>query len=181
MTERRSDTGRNTDSPSTEKLRAALAECEKALEITRQESDERWDSLLRAYAELDNERKKALREIDKMQKFAIHRLLIALLPIKDSLELGLQTAGDTLNPQSLYQGMQLTLDKLNTVFADFGIETIDPQGEQFNPQYHEAVGMEPMGDVPPNTVCHVQQKGYVLNGRLVRAARVTVSTAPQTE
>ncbi|MDT8404722.1 nucleotide exchange factor GrpE [Sulfuriflexus sp.] len=164
-----------------EKLRAALAECEKALEITRQESDERQDSLLRAYAELDNERKKALREIDKMQKFAIDRLLIALLPIKDSLELGLQTAGDTLNPQSLSQGMQLTLDKLSTVFADFGIETIDPQGEQFNPQYHEAVDMEPMSDVPPNTVCHVQQKGYVLNGRVVRAARVTVSTVPQTE
>jgi len=164
-----------------EKLRSALAECEKALEITRQESDERWDSLLRAHAELDNERKRALREIDKTQKFAIDRLLIALLPIKDTLELGLGTTGNTPDPQSLYQGMQLTLEKLNTVFSDFGIETIDPQGEQFNPQYHEAVGIEPMADVPPNTVCQVQQKGYVLNGRVVRAARVTVSTAQQTE
>jgi molecular chaperone GrpE len=162
-----------------EELQTALTDCQQALQATRQESADRWDALLRAQAELDNERKRAAREIEKAHKFAVDQLLLALLPVKDSLELGLITAGHSPNPQSLRHGMQLTLEQLGAVLADFGVESIDPQGQPFNPEYHEAVNMEPVADMPPNTVYQVQQKGYLLNGRVVRPARVTVSRMPQ--
>ena len=151
----------------------ALAECEALLDATRQESAERWEALVRARAELENERKRAAREIEKAHKFGVTQLLIALLPVKDSLELGLESSSG--DPEALRHGMQLTLDELEKVLSDFGVETVDPAGEPFDPQYHEAVGMDAVEDLPPNTVSRVQQKGYLLNGRLVRPARVMVS------
>lgn len=168
----------NTVAASQTKLQTALEDCEKSLDAARQESIQYQEALLRARAEIDNERKRAAREIEKAHKFAVSQLLIALLPVKDSLELGMETANELPDPQVLHHGMQLILEKLNTVLAGFGVTTINPQGQPFNPEYHEAVSMEPVGDVPPNTVCRVQQKGYVLNGRLIRPARVTVSVPP---
>lgn len=170
---------KTTVAASQKKLRTALEDCEKSLDAARQESVQHREALLRVRADLDNERKRAARELEKVHKFAVSQLLIALLPVKDSLELGLEAANQLPDPQALYHGMQLTLEKLNAVLLEFGVETIDPQGQHFNPEYHEAVSMEPVGDVPPNTVCRVQQKGYLLNGRVVRPARVTVSRAPE--
>lgn len=179
MTDSQEEAEKYTDKSSPDKLHTKLADCEKALDASRQESEERWDALLRAQAQLENERKRAIREIEKTHKFAVGRLLEALLPVKDSLELGLGAADSSSDPHSMRQGMQLTLEKLDAVLADFGVEAIDPLGQPFNPEFHEAMNMEPVGDLPPNTVSQVHQKGYLLNGRVVRPARVTVSMAPR--
>jgi len=179
MTEGQEEAGKDVDAPSPDKLQAELADCQKALDAARQDSEERWDALLRTQAQLDNERKRAARELEKAHKYAVSQLLEALLPVKDSLELGLDAADSTSDLQALRHGMQLTLEKLGAVLIDFGVETIDPRGQPFNPECHEAMNMEPVADLPPNTVSQVHQKGYVLNGRVVRPARVTVSTTPQ--
>ena len=178
MTEDTEEAESHADASPTEQLRAELADCEQALDAATQESGERWDALLRVRAELDNERKRAAREIEKTHKFAIGRLIEALLPVMDSLELGLAAAHSSSDPQSLQHGMRLTLEKFGAVLADFGVETIDPQDQPFDPAYHEAMNTEPVEDLPPNSVSRVHQKGYLLNGRVVRPARVTVSTAP---
>lgn len=182
MTEQQAESEQGLTSPSPEKSLTTLEECEQALELSRQEAAERWEALMRARAELDNERKRAAREIEKAHKFSLTQLLTALLPVKDSLELGLaafEAAPDKADTSALQYGMQLTLTTLDTILNDFGVESIEPQGQPFNPEYHEVMYVEPVSDVPPNTVIEVQQKGYLLNGRIVRPARVTIASAPQ--
>lgn len=162
------------DSPSDDQP-AMLAACQQALEACAEESEHRLQELLRARADLENERKRTAREIEKTYKYAVSRLLEALLPVKDSLELGLEAAAGETDAESLRQGMQLTLGKFETVLSQFGVEPIDPQGQPFDPQRHEAMTMAPAVELPPNSVAKVHQKGYLLNGRLIRPARVTVS------
>lgn len=137
-------------------------------------ADENWDRYLRAAAELDNVRKRAARDVENARKFALERFGGELLAVKDSLEMGL-AAVEQADAEVLRQGSEATLKILANVLVQFGITEIDPQGEPFDPEVHEAMTMQPSADMEPGSVLTVFQKGYALNGRLLRPARVVVS------
>ena len=148
------------------------------LEAAQAKADAHWAKLLRAQAEMENLRRRHAGELEKAHKFALDNFIKALLPVWDSLELGHQAAQDEkVDVQKLREGTELTLKLLKDVMSKFGVEVIDPQGQPFDPEYHQAMTMQPRSDVPPNTVIEVIQKGYLLNGRLVRPAMVIVSSA----
>ena len=143
------------------------------LEAVRREADEQRDLYLRAVAELDNFRKRSAREVDLARKFGAERLALAILPVRDSLEAGLaatQKAGQT----ALLEGQQATLRLFDEALRGNGIQEIDPLGQPFDPNKHEALSVV-AADAPPNTVVEVVQKGYELNERLLRAAKVLVT------
>lgn len=135
---------------------------------------ENWDRYLRAAAELENVRKRAARDVEHAHRYALEGLGRELLQVKDSLELGL-SAGESAGAASLLEGSQATLKLLSATLERFGITELDPQGEPFDPQFHEAMSMMPSSDVEPGSVLTVIQKGYELNGRLLRPARVIVA------
>lgn len=146
------------------------------LEDARAKADEHWDLVLRTNAEMDNLRKRQQRELDAARKFALEGFVSELLQVRDSLELGVQAAQEPgADVVSLREGSELTLKLLGDVMGKFGIEQIDPEGQPFDPELHQAMSMQPRDDVPPNTVVTVVQRGYTLNGRLVRPAMVMVS------
>ncbi|MES9872147.1 MAG: nucleotide exchange factor GrpE [Candidatus Sedimenticola sp. 6PFRAG7] len=148
------------------------------LEDARAKADEHWEQLVRAQAELDNLRKRQARELENAHKFALERFVGELLPVRDSMELGLSAAmEESADVEKLKEGTELTLKLLSDVMERFSVVQIDPEGEAFNPEYHQAMSMQPREDVPPNTVVTVVQKGYMLNERLVRPAMVMVSQA----
>jgi molecular chaperone GrpE len=136
-------------------------------------ADEHWDRYLRAAAELENVRKRAVRDVENARKFALERFSKELLAVKDSLELGLTNA-DNGGVESLIEGSQATLKLLSNTLQQFGIEELDPTGEPFDPDFHEAISMQPSDDLEPGSVMSVVQKGYALNGRLLRPAMVIV-------
>jgi molecular chaperone GrpE len=137
-------------------------------ELTRLREDS-----LRERAELDNQRKRVARDIDMARKFANERLLGDLLPVIDSLEAGLNLAGG--EPNALREGMELTLRQLLKVAGDNGLVAVDPVGQPFNPEHHQAMSLVPAPGVAPNHVVQVYQKGWLLNERLLRPALVVVS------
>ena len=146
------------------------------LEALRQEADEHRDRYLRVAAELDNFRKRSAREIDAARKFGAERFAQAVLPVRDSLEAGL-AAAEKGDQTALLDGQRATLRLLDEAFAANGIREINPAGEAFDPNKHEALSLQPAPGVAPNTVLEVVQKGYELNERLLRAAKVIVSRA----
>ena len=139
--------------------------------------DENWDKFLRASAELENVRKRAARDVENAHKFALERFAGDLLTVCDSLEMALGT-GDEATVDSLKEGSEATLKLLGSVLARFGIEEVNPEGEPFDPELHEAMTMQPSDDVEPGSVVTVFQKGFTLNGRLLRPARVVVAAEP---
>jgi len=144
------------------------------LDALRREADEHRDRYLRAVAELDNFRKRSAREIDAARKFGAERLAQAILPVRDSIEAGLAAAakaGETV----LLDGQRATLRLLDEALAVSGIREINPVGELFDPNKHEALSLVPAPGVAANTVLEVVQKGYELNERLLRAAKVLVA------
>lgn len=151
-------------------LEAELAEA-------RARADEHWNSYLRAVAETDNLRKRAQRDVEAASRYAIERFAGELLDVRDSLELGV-AAGASAEPARLLEGMEATLRLLNRAFEKSGLSVVDPAGQPFNPEFHEAMATQPSADQPPGTVLAVVQKGYVLNGRLLRPARVLVAREP---
>lgn len=150
------------------------------LEAALAKAEENWERYLRAAAELDNVRKRASRDVEKARKFALESFGRDLLDVRDSLEMGL-AAAETADADSLREGSAATLKLLETVMERFGVEQLDPLGEPFDPELHEAMTMQPSADAEPNSVLTVIQKGYTLNGRLLRPARVIVAAAPATE
>jgi len=134
---------------------------------------ENWEKYLRAAAELENVRKRAARDVENAHKFALERFASELLAVRDSLEMGLAT-GEDADAESLRQGKEATLKLLTTVLERFGVEEVDPLGEPFDPALHEAMTMQPSDELEPGSVLTVFQKGYALNGRLLRPARVVV-------
>jgi molecular chaperone GrpE len=159
-----------TSDPLPDDLEAALAEAEA-------KAREHWSSYLRAVAETDNVRKRAQRDVEAASRYAVERFAGDLLEVRDSLELGLQ-AGAGTEPVRLLEGMEATLRLLNRAFEKAGVSVLDPAGQPFNPEFHEAMATQPVADQPPGTVLAVVQKGYVLNGRLLRPARVLVARDP---
>ena len=148
------------------------------LEDARNKADEHWDQCLRLQAEIDNLRKRNERDLANAHKFALEKFAAALLPVKDSLELGLAAADDeNADVAKLKEGSELTLKMLSDALEKFNIKEINPLNDQFNPEYHEAMSIQEREDVAPNTVVTVVQRGYLLNERLVRPAMVIVSKA----
>ena len=134
------------------------------------------DAMLRERAEIENQRRRLQRELDQSRRFANEGLLRELLQVCDNLEHGLAT--DTDNAAALREGMQLTLKSLNKVVSDHGLKIIDPVGQPFDPELHQAMSLVPTAEQAPDTVVSVMQKGYVLNDRLLRPALVMVAKAP---
>jgi molecular chaperone GrpE len=143
------------------------------LEALKGELAESHDKLLRLAAEIDNVRKRAAREVDAARRLGIERFAQALLPVIDSLEAGL--AAENADAATLLEGKQATLKLLEQAFRDAGIASIDPRGEPFDPNLHEAISMLPVPDAAPESVVEVIQKGYALQERLLRPARVVVA------
>lgn len=136
------------------------------------------EAMLRMQAEMDNQGKRLQREAERSRKFALERVMKELLDVRDSMERGLEAADDTATVESLREGQQLTLRMLAKVMADNGLELIDPKGEPFDPELHEAMTVLPSADVHENTILEVLQKGFRLHDRLIRPARVVVSRKP---
>jgi molecular chaperone GrpE len=142
-------------------------------------AEENWDKFVRAQAELENLKRRTEKDVQNAHKFALERFAKELITVVDSLELGLQAAsGDNPETQKLREGMELTLKQLLTVLERFNICGIDPVGEKFNPELHQAMAMQPTDTAAPNTVVKVFQKGYLLNDRLLRPAMVVIAQAP---
>lgn len=155
-----------------------IAELEAELAKAQATVAEQQDSVLRARADADNARRRAEGEVDKAKKFALERFVSELLPVIDNLERALMasdTASEEIKP--ILEGVELTHKSFVATVEKFGLEVIDPQGQPFNPELHQAMSMQESADVAPNTVMAVMQKGYQLNGRLVRPAMVAVSRA----
>ncbi len=135
---------------------------------------ENRDLYMRALAEMENMRKRAARDLEQAHKYALEKFGQDLINVKDSLELGLQAAQGT-NAESLLAGTEATLQLLNKAFERAGILAVEPLDQPFNPEFHEAIVTQESAEHPANTVLQVIQKGYQLNGRLLRPARVIVS------
>ena len=156
-----------------------IAELEAALAASEAKFAEQKDSVIRAIADAENVRKRAEGEIDKARKFALERFAGELLPVADNLERALQVADPTNEAlKGVVEGVELTLKSFVNTIEKFGMKVLDPQGQPFNPEQHQAMGMQENAELPPNTVLAVMQKGYEINGRLLRPAMVMVTRAP---
>ncbi len=143
-------------------------------------ADDNWDRYLRAAAETENVRKRASRDVEHARKYALEGFGTEMLAVKDSLELGLE-AVESADDDSIAEGSKATLKLISAALERFGIEEIDPMGEPFDPERHEAINMQPSADAEPGSVLSVVQKGYSLNGRLLRPAMVVVAAEPLDE
>jgi molecular chaperone GrpE len=156
---------------------AAPGEAGTTLAAAEAKANDNWNSYVRAVAEFDNYRKRMDRELDNARKYAVERFAQELVGVVDSLEAGI-SAGAANSGAALVEGTSATLKQLQRAFDKAGIKVIDPQGQPFDPEWHEAMVAQESKDAPANTVLTVIQKGYSLNGRLLRPARVIVSKAP---
>ena len=145
------------------------------LEKLQEQSKVSLDKVVRAQAEMENLRKRAARDVENAHKYALEKFTDELLPIMDSLELGLSASVKAKNLDDLCKGMELTLEMFNTVMEKFGITMIEPKGEKFDPELHDAVSMQETDDSNSGIIIEVMQKGYTLNGRLIRPAMVVVA------
>ncbi len=143
------------------------------IETLRNELDQLRASVLLERADLENQRKRVARDVEQARRFANERLLGDLLPVFDSLDAGLAAAGKGASP--LKDGLELTLKQLMKVTGDNGLSVLDPAGEAFNPEHHQAISQADAPGAAPGSVVQVFQKGYLLNGRLLRPALVVVA------
>lgn len=150
---------------------AQLAELQEQLDQTK-------DQALRAHADAQNARRRAEKDVENAHKFALEKFSKELLPVVDSLEHALAAFDQHEVADAVKEGVEMTLNMFISTLGKFNVEQIDPTGTPFDPQFHEAMSMVPNPDVEPNTVIAVMQKGYLLNGRLVRPAMVMVAKAP---
>ncbi len=146
----------------------------KALKDTQTKAEEHWNLYLRAKADLENIRKRAQTDVSNAHKYANEKFASEMLSVVDSLEHGLSIA-ESAGDSAYREGMMLTLKLCLDIFEKFGILRIDPVGEQFDPTRHEAISTQVTQDQPPNKVITVVQKGFILNDRVLRPARVIVS------
>ncbi len=159
---------------STEDAPADGDEADAALAELQAKADENWDRYLRAAAEVENVRKRAARDVENARMYALETFSKELLGVKDSLEMGL-AASDSADAESLVKGSKATLKLLTATLERFGVSEVDPEGEPFDPEFHEAISMQPSADAEPGSVLTVVQKGYALHGRLLRPACVIVA------
>ncbi|QWL62272.1 nucleotide exchange factor GrpE [Aeromonas jandaei] len=157
---------------------ARIAELEEQLETAIQKAAEERERALRTAAEMENLRRRTELDVEKAHKFALEKFAAELLPVLDNLERAIELAdkeNDALKP--MVEGVELTLKSMQSGVAKFGLVALDPTNQPFDPNAHQAMSMVPSADVAPNTVIAVMQKGYELNGRVIRPAMVMVSKA----
>jgi molecular chaperone GrpE len=155
-----------------------LQEMQNALSKAEQELALHRDAMLRMQAEMENTRKRLIRDQEKSRKFALERIMKDLLQVRDSMERGLGADAESASAETLLEGQALTLKMLAKVMQDHDLELVDPIGEAFNPEFHEAMTVQPSAELEENSVMEVLQKGYKLHDRLVRPAMVVVSRKP---
>lgn len=157
---------------------ARIAELEAQLEAAQQASLEERERAIRAVAEMENLRRRAAQDVEKAHKFALEKFAAELLPVLDNLERAIELAdkeNEALKP--MIEGVELTLKSMQSGVAKFGLVALDPLNQPFDPNAHQAMSMVPSADVAPNTVIAVMQKGYELNGRVIRPAMVMIAKA----
>lgn len=158
-------------------FRPGLAALEQELAAAKQKADDNFNQYVRVLAEFDNFRKRASRDLESAQRYAVERFAQELLPALDGFELAIANAQHA-DARSLLEGQAATHRLLLKAFEKAGIAELNPSGQAFNPAEHEAMLAEPTAAQAPNTVVRTIQKGYVLNGRVLRPARVVVARAP---
>jgi molecular chaperone GrpE len=164
-----------TDEPG-EQVELTDAEAhQQELDFLKEQVRENLDKAVRAQAELDNVRKRTLRDVENAHKYALDKFANELLPVIDSLELGINAAEGREEQNTLREGMELTLKMFTDVMEKFGVSEVESQGEKFDPEKHEAVTMQEMEGSESGAIITVLQKGYALNGRLIRPAMVIVA------
>ncbi len=164
------DAGGSSEGALQEQLAEALEQVEKYK-----------DQVLRAQAEAENTRRRAARDVENAHKYGLEKFAQELLPVLDSLEKAVELAAQADGAEAIAEGVDLCLKLFHGVLEKAGIVQLDPLGQPFDPQQHEAMAMVPSPAAEPNSVIEVMQKGYTLNGRLVRAAMVVVSKAPESD
>ncbi len=158
-----------------------INELELALAAVKATVNDQKDSVIRAKAEVDNVRRRAAQDVEKARKFALEKFAAELLPVVDNLERAIANIDKEDEAQKvLGEGVELTLQSFLSGVEKFGVKAVDPQDQPFNPEFHQAMSMQEVPGVAPNTVIAVMQKGYELNGRLIRPAMVMVSKAAPT-
>lgn len=158
--------------PSVEELQAQIEDLKNELAQTKEQ-------VLRAHADAQNARRRAEQDVEKAHKFGLEKFVNDILPVADNLERAVQAAkSETAEMGTVVEGVELTLKSLLDGLSRHKVEQVDPEGEPFDPQLHQAMTAVEQADVEPNTVINVFQRGYTLHGRLVRPAMVVVSKAP---
>ena len=147
------------------------------LKDAEKKAEENWELLLRTKAEMENLRKRTEKDLEKAHKYGIEKFVSEMLPVKDSMEMGLAAQDATV--ESLHEGMELTMNMFNSALEKLSVKEINPLNEAFDPELHQAMTMLESDEVEANTVLAVMQKGYQLNERLVRPAMVVVSKKPE--
>jgi molecular chaperone GrpE len=151
---------------------------EEVLATAQAQLQEAREAQLRALAEMENVRRRAQRDVEAAHRFAVERFAADLVEVRDTLELGLAAAGTAPEAAKFVEGSQATLRMLDKAFEKAGIAVLDPTGQNFNPEFHEAIVAQPSAEHPVGSVLAVIQKGFTLNGRLLRPARVVIARAP---
>jgi len=157
-----------------------IEELKSELEEAKRKANDSWDKAVRTQAEMENLKRRTQKDLEDAHKFALTGFAKELLPVFDSLVLGLQAAtGDSEDVKKFREGSELTIKQFEALFPKFNIVAIDPMGQPFNPEHHQAMLMQVVEGAEPNTVVNVFQKGYMLNGRLLRPAMVVVAKAAE--
>jgi molecular chaperone GrpE len=144
---------------------------EEQLEQAQAKAEENWNTVLRMKADLENQRRRNEKQVEDAHKYAVKKFIEELLPVADSMEMGMAAEGDV---EQIREGVALTKKVFDNALEKFGLEVVDPLGEKFNPDLHQAMAMQPSDEYEEGHVSAVMQKGYTLNGRLVRPAMVMV-------
>ena len=157
-----------------------IEELKQELEEAKQKAHDNWDKAVRTQAEMENLKRRTQKDLEDAHKFALTGFAKDLLPVFDSLVLGLQAAtGDSEDVKKFREGSELTIKQFEALFAKFNIVAIEPMGQPFNAEHHQAMLMQVVEGAEPNTVVNVFQKGYLLNGRLLRPAMVVVAKSAE--
>jgi molecular chaperone GrpE len=164
-------TNENIDDKSNDKSAAEISKLKQQRDAAQLKATENEDKFLRLQAEMDNLRKRSAKQVEDAHKYSSQKIIEALLPVVDSLEMGMSAEGDL---DSIREGMGLTMKQFEGVMEKFNIVAVDPKGEVFDPNLHQAMSMQPCPDQENNTISMVMQKGYTLHGRLIRPAMVMV-------
>ncbi|MCZ6716537.1 MAG: nucleotide exchange factor GrpE [Gammaproteobacteria bacterium] len=158
-----------------------LTQAERELVDAQEKVDENWELYLRTAAELENVRKRSQRELENARRYGIERFALELLAVGDSLEMGLEAASEEPSVEILMAGKKATLKQLRQLLERFSISELDPLGEAFDPELHEAMTTQPSDEYQPGQVMAVIQKGYRIHDRLLRPARVIIATEAENQ
>ena len=168
--EQEDNEGAETENESSDE-EVSIDSLQQALIESQTKADENWETVLRMKADLDNQRKRTEKQVEDAHKFAVKKFMEELLPVADSMEMGLAAEGDV---EQIKEGVALTKKVFDSAMGKFGLEAVDPLGEKFNPELHQAMAMQPSEEYDEGCVSAVMQKGFTLKGRIVRPAMVMV-------